>query len=144
MGNLLTCLRDYIKRDKVVIVHLRNVTSPLPNFTETFLDEGYGDIFEIIRSIVEKNYKGTIILDHTPELTGGLGLETAFCAGYIKAMIRASQVVAKNGKRTDDLTLCLGTKCERATLAIKAKTSKKKGAAKKVSSKSKNIKKNKK
>jgi mannonate dehydratase len=100
MGNLLSCLRDYIKRDKIVIVHLRNVTAPLPNFTETFLDEGYGDIFEIVRSIVEKGYKGTIILDHTPELTGGLGLETAFCAGYIKAMIRASQAVSSKTKRT--------------------------------------------
>ena len=53
MGNLLKCVKSFIKRDKVVIVHLRNVTGPLPNFTETFIDEGYGDIFEIVRTIVE-------------------------------------------------------------------------------------------
>jgi len=133
MGNLLSCLRDWIKRDKVIIVHLRNVTAPLPNFTETFLDEGYGDIFEIVRSIVEKGYKGTIILDHTPELTGGLGLETAFCAGYIKAMIRASQAVSSKVKRTQDLTLCLGKKETRGTLAINAK--KEKAQAKSASKK---------
>jgi len=150
MGNLLKSLRDFIKRDKIVIVHLRNVTAPLPNFTETFLDEGYGDIFEIVRSIVEKEYKGTIILDHTPELTGGLGLETAFCAGYIKAMIRGAQAVSFQKKRTQDLTLCLGKGEERGTIAINAKkakaaakASKKKAAPKKASPKAKKVSKSK-
>jgi len=110
MGNLLTCLREFIARDKVVVIHLRNVTSPLPKFTETFIDEGYGDIFEIVRTVVEAGYSNTIILDHTPLLAGGVGLETAFCAGYIKAMIRAAQVVVANKPRAKDLTVCLREK----------------------------------
>ena len=85
-----------------------------------FIDDGYGDIFEIIRTVVESGYKGTVILDHSPEIIGGVGMETAYCAGYIKGLIRSAQAI-RNPKRVKDLTLCLGTKCKRGTLAIKAR-----------------------
>ena len=88
-----------------------------------FIDDGYGDVFEIVRTVVETGYQGTIILDHSPEIIGGTGMETAYCAGYIKGLIRSAQAIQK-AKRTKDLTLCLGTKCERGTLAIKRKTKK--------------------
>lgn len=90
MGNLLKNIKEFIKRDKIVIIHLRNVSQPLPKFTEMFIDDGYGDIFEIVRTVVEAGYKGTIILDHSPEIIGGVGMETAYCAGYIKGLIRSS------------------------------------------------------
>ncbi|KAJ9443006.1 Mannonate dehydratase 2 [Diplonema papillatum] len=105
-GNLLTTLRRLIREDKVINIHLRNVTETLPAFTEVFLDEGYGDIAEIIRLIVEENYRSTLILDHCPEISGGKGLETAFSIGYIKAMVRTCQKFKKE-ERTDDLTACL-------------------------------------
>jgi mannonate dehydratase len=90
MGNLLDNIREFIKRDKVINIHFRNVSAPLPLFTETFIDNGYGDAFEIVRTIVEAGYKHTIILDHSPEIIGGVGMETAYCAGYIKGLIRAA------------------------------------------------------
>ena len=120
MGNLLTNIKEFIKRGKVIKIHLRNVSAPLPSFTEMFIDDGYGDVFEIVRTVVETGYQGTIILDHSPEIIGGKGMETAYCAGYIKGLIRAAQAIQKP-KRTRDLTLCLGTKCVRGTLAIKKK-----------------------
>ena len=92
-GNLYESLGDYVKRNKVFIVHLRNVTSCLPNFTETFIDDGYGDVFEIIRTLVKNNYEGTVILDHTPYFVGegGPHSATAFCNAYLKASIVAAQ-----------------------------------------------------
>jgi mannonate dehydratase len=108
MGNLLESLRDFLKREKVVIIHLRNVTSPLPKFTETFLDDGYGDIFEIIRTVTEHKYSGTIILDHSPEFNSVKGAETAFALGYIKASIRAAQALQE--ARPTDLTAILDEK----------------------------------
>ena len=64
-------------------------------FTETFIDEGYGDIFEIIRTVVETKYSGTMILDHSPLFVGGAGLETAYALGYMKGMIRSAQALEK-------------------------------------------------
>ena len=34
------------------VIHFRNISAPLPRFTETFLDDGYGDMYRLIRSIV--------------------------------------------------------------------------------------------
>ena len=83
-----------------------------------FIDDGYGDIFEIVRTVTEAGYSNTLILDHSPSIADTPGMETAYCAGYIKALIRASQAITSKVPRTKDLTLCLGTKCERGTLAI--------------------------
>jgi len=70
----------------VFIVHLRNVTAPLPVFTETFLDDGYGNIYRLLRSLVTERYNGTVILDHTPSFVASAGpsAATAFAIGYVK------------------------------------------------------------
>jgi len=118
MGNLLDNLKEFIRRNKVIIIHLRNVSRPLPEFTEMFIDDGYGDIFEIVRTIVETGYSGTVILDHSPEIVGGKGMETAYCSGYIKGLIRASQAIQKK-HRTKDLTACLRRKICKKSKKIK-------------------------
>jgi len=96
-GNILDAHREYVERGKILISHLRNVDQPLPEFTETYIDEGYGNIFEIVHSLTSANYKGTIILDHSPSFVeeAGDGADTAFAVGYIKACINASQQLKK-------------------------------------------------
>jgi len=90
-GDLEACMLDYCKRGKVFIVHLRNVTSPLPQFAETFIDEGYGDVHGICNAMVLGGYKGTVILDHTPEFvpSAGPAAASAFAIGYIKGTLRS-------------------------------------------------------
>ena len=39
-GNIYEALPAFIKEKKVNIVHFRNITSPLPAFDETFIDDG--------------------------------------------------------------------------------------------------------
>jgi len=96
-GNLVAGLEEYTKRGKIVKVHLRNVTAPLPTFVETYLDDGYGDIYLLVRTLVRAGYKNTIILDHTPPFVAaaGPGAPTAFSLGYIKACVRAAQAELK-------------------------------------------------
>jgi len=48
-----------------------NVSSPLPCFTETFVDDGYMDMYPVMKAFVEVGYQGTMILDHTPRFAGG-------------------------------------------------------------------------
>ena len=78
------------------IVNFRNVTCPLPKFNETFLDDGYGDMKSIMKTILDTGYSGTITLDHTPvmnDLGGGdqcaLAIATAYAVGYLKALVQA-------------------------------------------------------
>lgn len=90
---LLAALQVMVKADKVGIVHLRNTTTPLPRFAETYIDDGFLDIADIVRVLVQGGYRGTIVLDHTPPFAGDGGelAATAFSLGYIKATIRACQ-----------------------------------------------------
>jgi len=69
---------------------MRNVTASLPKFTETFIDDGYGNINSMIQTIVNASYKFTIILDHSPLMSAGVGFETAFAQGYMKANIKCA------------------------------------------------------
>lgn len=106
-GNIFTALPDFVRRGKVFIVHLRNVTSPLPTFTETYIDGGYGDMYRIMRTLTRADYDGTVILDHTPpfEASVGEGAPTAFAIGYMKASLRAAHaemVWARAGEPSDD------------------------------------------
>ncbi len=88
-GNVLDDLKYFIGEGRVSIIHFRNVSSPLPVFTETFLDNGYMDMYKIMRLLVELKYDGTITLDHTPKFTdwaGGKAAASAYAYGYMRAL----------------------------------------------------------
>lgn len=92
-GPTLPELAGFVKAGRVLIVHLRNVSSPMPTFVETFLDGGYGDVYGLLRVLVHGAYGGTVILDHTPPFVpeAGPAAASAFAVGYMKAGIRAAQ-----------------------------------------------------
>lgn len=92
-GDLLENIGRFVKQNKVFIVHFRNVTSPLPRFTETFVDDGYQDMYYVMKEFVRAGYNGTLTLDHTPvmlPLAGNVG-ETAYAVGYLKALLQAAE-----------------------------------------------------
>jgi mannonate dehydratase len=53
---------------KLFKVHFRNVTSALPHFTETLMDDGYYDMYKVMEALVEIDFDGLVIPDHVPEL----------------------------------------------------------------------------
>ena len=66
----------------------------MPVFTETFLDDGYMNMYKIIRLLVDLDYEGTVTLDHTPRFTewgGGRQGATAYAIGYIRALYNAAR-----------------------------------------------------
>ena len=100
-GDIETAIAEYIA--KINIVHFRNITSPLPRFDETFIDDGYGDMYSILRALVTCGYRGSIILDHTPAFVphaGGHAGASSYAVGWIKGALRAcqaEQVIATRG-----------------------------------------------
>lgn len=70
---------------KIFKVHFRNVSSPLPKFRETFVDDGYVDMYQVMKALKEVDFRGIIIPDHVPG--GGYPMvNTAFTLGYMKAL----------------------------------------------------------
>ncbi|MHB9029093.1 MAG: mannonate dehydratase [Candidatus Latescibacterota bacterium] len=82
----------------IFTVHYRNVSSPLPKFHETFVDEGYIDMFRVMKALKETGFSGTVVPDHVPILPGEkrLGHMTVTGEAYTLGAIRMA-IQAVNG-----------------------------------------------
>ena len=98
-------------KKKLFKVHFRNVSAPLPHFTETLMDDGYYDMYKVMEALVDVKFEGIAIPDHIPgvgQMPGGRqagapgargagapqfrpnpGL--AYCIGYMNALLKAVQ-----------------------------------------------------
>src|SRR5882724_1661395 len=60
---------DYFgRRKKLFKIHFRNVSAPLPHFTETLIDDGYTDMSKVMQALVDVDFDGIMIPDHIPAL----------------------------------------------------------------------------
>ncbi len=80
-------IKYFGERKKIFKVHFRNVTQPLPYFVETFLDNGYADMYKIMKTLKEVDFDGVLIADHIPEMVHGKHTGTAFSIGYMKGLL---------------------------------------------------------
>ncbi|GAC1546669.1 MAG: mannonate dehydratase [Herpetosiphon sp.] len=81
-------LRDFAAQGKLFKVHFRNVDAPLPHFVETFVDDGYMDMYQVMRTLREVGFNGVAIADHIPLMGGDRNVGTAYTIGYMKALLR--------------------------------------------------------
>ena len=89
--SVLEMIRDFGGRGKLVDVHFRNVSAPLPHFVETFPDDGYVDMYQVMKTLREVRFAGTVVPDHVPQLVGDQGIRrasTAYCIAYMRALLR--------------------------------------------------------
>ncbi|HEV2273926.1 MAG TPA: mannonate dehydratase [Acidobacteriaceae bacterium] len=85
----------YFGPEKIWKIHFRNVSAPLPHFVETFMDNGYYDMYQIMKALREVNYDGIVILDHTPDVVGDHYAEQAYGFAYMKALKNRAEAEAK-------------------------------------------------
>lgn len=84
-------IRDFGGRGKLFEVHFRNVSSPLPRFEETFPDDGYMDMYRVMKALRQVKFDGAAEPDHVPQLAGDSGLRragTAYIIANMRAMLR--------------------------------------------------------
>jgi mannonate dehydratase len=91
-------IRYFGSRNKILYVHFRNVSAPIPKFNEEFVNTGYVDMHKAMRTYQEAGYRGVFIDDHCPALSqdaafpGNLGgyRSRVFALGYIQALVDAA------------------------------------------------------
>ena len=84
-------IRDFGGRGKIFEVHFRNVTGPLPHFVETFPDDGYMDMYQVMKALRQVKFNGAAEPDHVPRLAGDSGMlraGTAYCIAYMRALLK--------------------------------------------------------
>ena len=89
--NVFEMIQDFGGRGKIFEVHFRNVTGPLPDFVETFPDDGYMDMYQVMKALRQVRFSGAAEPDHVPKLAGDTGLlraGTAYCIAYMRALLR--------------------------------------------------------
>jgi mannonate dehydratase len=89
--DVLTAIRHFSGHQKLFKVHFRNVDAPLPHFVETFVDDGYQDMYVVMRTLQEAGFKGVVIPDHIPKMADDHRLGTAYTIGYMKALLRRAE-----------------------------------------------------
>ena len=83
-------IRYFGGQHKLFHIHFRNITAPMPEgFCETFLDDGYMDMYQVMRALREVDFDGVAVSDHLPEMVGGRYAAEAMAVGYMRALVQA-------------------------------------------------------
>jgi len=85
--DVLETIRYFGERGKIWKVHFRNVNTPLPHFVETFMDDGYMEMYKVMKALREINFDGALIADHVPSMVGGYRVGLAYSIGYMRALL---------------------------------------------------------
>lgn len=84
-------IRYFGERDEIFYVHFRDVEGIVPDFHETWIDEGNYDALDIMGLLDEIGFSGMMIPDHMPHLDGDTDWNhrgRAYTVGYMKALLR--------------------------------------------------------
>jgi mannonate dehydratase len=81
---------------KIWKIHFRNVSAPLPHFVETFMDNGYYDMYKIMKALYDVGFDGIVILDHSPRMVGGNYTQTAHGFAYMKGLLNGIKAAARS------------------------------------------------
>lgn len=87
----LEAIRYFGQHQQLFKVHFRNVDAPLPHFVETFVDDGYGDMYAVMKTLQEVGFRGVAIPDHIPRMADDPRLGTAYTIGYMRALLHRAQ-----------------------------------------------------
>ena len=92
--DVLETIKYFGDQKKIFKIHFRNVSAPVPHFVETFMDNGYMDMYKVMKALRQVNFDGVIIPDHIPAMVGGGRVGNAYSVAYMRALLeRANQEV---------------------------------------------------
>jgi len=88
---VMDAIRYFGERDKIFMVHFRNIKGGFLNFDEVYPDNGDVDFFQAMRLYKQLGYQGMFLPDHVPQSDADPDGERqhSFCLGYTKALIQA-------------------------------------------------------
>lgn len=88
--NVYEAARAFAQMGKLWKIHFRNVTSPIPDFVETYIDNGTTDMPKLMKTLVDVDFRGNLIADHVPAMSGGRQAAWSYSIGYIRALYKSA------------------------------------------------------
>lgn len=93
-GDIFSDIKELNSDDRILCVHFRNVDHPLPVFEETLAEDGYADMYAIMKQLVACDCNAVISIDHGfKPLDGFGGMTGSFCypTGFMKGLMWAAE-----------------------------------------------------
>jgi mannonate dehydratase len=92
--DVVASIREFASSGHIFQVHFRNISSPMPDFFETFPDNGYLNMPRIMKALTDSGFNGMVVPDHVPRCAQGGGDKSAeaFIFGYIRGLIQAVSI----------------------------------------------------
>ncbi len=93
-GNLMEDIKYFCEQDKISIVHFRNVSATMPYFEETLIEDGYADMYAIMKQLVKCGFDGQLNIDHPFFNQDGKSMSdmsAAYFMGYMKGMLHSAE-----------------------------------------------------
>lgn len=89
-GNLYDTVEKYAASGDIAYVHFRNVTGRVPQYTETFADDGDIDLMRVMRILRDNDFEGVVIPDHAPLMSCDAPWHAgmAFAMGFMSAALK--------------------------------------------------------
>jgi mannonate dehydratase len=90
-GDVYEATEMYSKQGKLAYVHFRNVHGKVPQYHETFVDDGDVDMVRVLRILKSNGFDGVMVPDHTPQMTCDAPWHAgmAYALGYMKGALQA-------------------------------------------------------
>lgn len=90
-GDIYEATESYSRQGKLAYVHFRNVHGKVPNYHETFVDEGDIDMVRVLKILKKNGFAGVLVPDHTPQMTCDAAWHAgmAYALGYMKGVLQA-------------------------------------------------------
>jgi mannonate dehydratase len=82
-------LNRHSRRGAIAYVHFRNVRGVVPDYHETFVDEGDLDMRRVVAILRRNGFDGVLIPDHAPVMScpSGWHAGMAYAMGYMNALL---------------------------------------------------------
>jgi mannonate dehydratase len=95
-------VESYSRQQRLGYVHFRNVAGRVPQYRETFIDDGEIDMIRVLSILHRNGFDGVLIPDHTPQITcdapwhAGMAHTLGFMRAALVGIERASEQKLSN------------------------------------------------
>lgn len=90
--DVVDVVEHFGRRNEIFYVHFRNVRGSVPEFTETFIDDGDFDPHRVLEALYNVGFSGMVIPDHVPEVIGDTDWKhraRGHAVGYLQGLLRS-------------------------------------------------------
>jgi mannonate dehydratase len=97
-------VESYSRQHRLGYVHFRNVAGRVPQYRETFIDDGEIDMIRVLSILHRNGFHGVLLPDHTPQITcdapwhAGMAHTLGFMRAALMTIERASEQQFNKGR----------------------------------------------